>query len=270
MEQIQKYLINHGYLTPEDAKGGWGPKTQAAYDSCMMDKKAPKKFDQSLFLRPTDYGVLSKAQASLNDLKTYLKWKGSVIKSKIFNNYNEEGLPIVDMSWDVSKAQLTNLAKLLPDDLTPQSYPYWTGDEDIEKPGAIDDGSRYYKSWDNDEYIESNKTWFTKGLRKLAEKADDLGLETISKYSDLAATSLESPGRGSIGGYSVRTSPLGIYISDAYEFKADPSQVLVTDTQTKGYNDTRLSMNKKYCGENQNTQQYFISWPVYYKLHPKN
>lgn len=29
---VQRYLIDNGYLTEEAARGGWGPKSQAAYD----------------------------------------------------------------------------------------------------------------------------------------------------------------------------------------------------------------------------------------------
>ena len=75
----------------------------------------------------------------------------------------------------------------------------------------------------------------------------------------MGKTSLEYPGRGSIGGFSIRTSPKGIFISDGYEFAADPSKVSTTEAQSEGYNEVRRGMNEKYRGNNNTSQQYFIS-----------
>ena len=78
-------------------------------------------------------------------------------------------------------------------------------------------------------------------------------------------TSLESPGRGTLGGFSIRTSPLGIFIKDGYEFAAPTSQIRLSDKQSEGYNATRTEMNQKYRAHNNTEQNYFIPWDVYYK-----
>ena len=38
---VQRYLIDNGYLTEEAARGGWGPKSQAAYDRMVSDGHVP-------------------------------------------------------------------------------------------------------------------------------------------------------------------------------------------------------------------------------------
>lgn len=264
----QQWLIKNGYLTKNDAYGGWGPKSQAAYDSAILDRNAPKHFDAKLSNGARDFGFLGNIFGSANDVDTYFKWQRKVKKAKKQGNVNEEGIPQVNMNWNVNKHQLSQLAKLLPEGLTASSYPTWVGDSEIGEGRIAGKDARYSNTWDNPEFQQENQNIITRGLGWLSSKIKEKNPDSkIATYLDMGKTSLEYPGRGSIGGFSIRTSPKGIFISDGYEFAADPSKVSTTDAQSTGYNEVRRSMNEKYRGNNNTVQQYFISWDAYNDMH---
>lgn len=264
----QQYLIKNGYLTEDAARGGWGPKSQAAYDSAMLDRNAPKRFDAKLSNGARDFGFLGNIFGSANDVNTYFKWQRKVEHAKKQGNVNEEGIPQVDMNWNVNKHQLSQLAGLLPEGLTASSYPTWVGDSEIGKGRTAGKDARYSNTWDNPEFQQENQNIITRGLDWLSSKIKEKNPDSkVATYLDMGKTSLEYPGRGSIGGFSIRTSPKGIFISDGYEFAADPSKVSTTDAQSAGYNEVRRGMNEKYRGNNNTSQQYFISWDAYNDMH---
>lgn len=255
-------------MTPEDAKGGWGPKTQAAYDSAILDSSAPKHFDAELSNGARDFGFLGNIFGSINDADTYFKWKRKVNRAKNNGEVNEKGLPQVDMNWNVSKHQLSQLVGLLPDDLTPSSYPTWVSDSEIGEGRIAGKDARYSTTWDNPEFQQENQNIITRGLGWLSSKIKERNPESkAATYLDMAKTLLEYPGRGSIGGFAIRTSPKGIFISDGYKYEADPSQVSTSNAQSEGYNKVRREMNEKYRGTNNTSQQYFISWEAYNDMH---
>lgn len=264
-DEVTKYLINKGFATQEDAKGGWGPKMQANYERALQDASIPipKHFDAQLKRGDRDIGFLGNILGSINDADTYFKWQRKVNRAKRRGEVNEEGLPQIEMNWNVNKHQLSKLAELLPEGLTASSYPSWVGDIDLkERTPGVD--ARYSNTWDNPEFQKDNQNALTRGLEWLSSKIKEINPESaITTYLDMGRTSLEYPGRGSIGGFSIRTSPKGIFISDGYEFAANPDEISLSDAQTKGYNDVRKNMNEKYRANNNTTQQYFISWDAY-------
>lgn len=264
----QQWLINNGYLTEDAAHGGWGPKSQAAYDSAVLDSNVPKRFDAKLSNGARDFGFLGNIFGSINDVDTYFKWQRKVDRAKESGDVNEEGIPQVNMNWNVNKHQLSQLAGLLPEGLTASSYPTWVGDSVIGKGRIAGKEARYSNTWDNPEFQQENQNIITRGLGWLSSKIREKNPDAkIATYLDMGKTSLEYPGRGSIGGFSIRTSPKGIFISDGYEFAADPSKVSTTEAQSEGYNEVRRGMNEKYRGNNNTSQQYFISWDAYNDMH---
>ena len=141
--------------------------------------------------------------------------------------------------------QLSRAASLLPSGLTADSASGWT---------SFDRQGGYPNTWNSPEYIGKNRNFLTKFLRGKGSMAQKI------------STALESPGRGTIGGFVYRTTPEGIEISDGYEFAADPKLIRLSDVQSDAYNEMRMRQNLEHRAKNRKSQKYFIPWDVYSKL----
>lgn len=210
-----------------------------------------KQYDKVL-KRPVSPSFARTIGDGIDDKRNLSKWKRVVEEAKENNQVDEDGIPYVNMNWRVSKDALTRAVSLLPKGLKEDSQKDWVTSD--KKEGNV----RYPNTWDNPEYLKKNSTKLT---RALSQKRGALGL---------VGQALTSPGRGSIGGFSYRTTPYGIEISDGYEFAASPDKVMINNTQTEAYNDIRSQMNVKYRARNKTSQRYFIPWEVYNKLQTKD
>ncbi len=245
-----KYVQEH----PDDvmldsvADGKVGPATRRALAEYYKDV-----FDSSH--NPDDYTKILTEAVSPNFIRTlhdsYLDasnlrgWKQAVAQS---SETDEDGIPKVDYTWNVSDDMLTRVAGLLPSGLSTNSVPDWTSP--TRSTGAVG----YPDTWDSPTYIEENDNAVLSLLRKLGG------------IPGAAATSLSQPGRGTIGNFMYKTTPAGIVISDGYQFKASPEKVVVSDAQGVGYNEMRSKMNIEHRAGNTNTQTYLIPWDVYNEI----
>ena len=130
---MQQFLIDNGYLSEQDARGGWGPKSERALKSAKLDMNLPE-FDQTLD-RFVDRGLLGNIVGSINDWRNLNRWKRTYKKATKNKESNEE-VPSINMNWDVSKHQLSRLVSLLPSDLTPTTYQTWVGDKEFQNPNS--------------------------------------------------------------------------------------------------------------------------------------
>lgn len=146
-----------------------------------------------------------------------------------------EEVPEVNMNWKINKDQIARAIALLPE-LNPNSAPEYTG-------------IKYNDTWDSGSYRQKNETGITRLLRRS-------GNSTLEK----AATSLEQPGRGTLGGFSYRTTPEGIEISDGYQFAQPSGGYIERSEHTSGYNEERKNMADNYRATH---QKYFIPWSAY-------
>ena len=210
-----------------------------------------KQYDKIL-KRPVTPSFAKTVSDGIDDKRNLSRWKKAVEKARENNQYDEDGIPYVNMNWKVSNDALSRAVSLLPKGLNEYSQTDWITSD--KKEGNV----RYPRTWDNPEYLEKNRTELVEFLN---DKEGVLGL---------AGQALASPGRGSIGGFAYRTTPYGIEISDGYEFYADPKKVVINDTQTDAYNDVRSQMNVKYRAKNKTSQRYFIPWEVYNKFQTKD
>ena len=152
-----------------------------------------------------------------------------------------EEVPEVNMDWRINKDQIARAIALLPE-LNPNSAPEYTG-------------IKYNDTWDNGSYRQKNETGITRLLRRS-------GNSTLEK----AATSLEQPGRGTLGGFSYRTTPGGIEISDGYQFAQPSGGYVERSEHTSGYNEERRNMADNYRAANATHQKYFIPWSAYQNI----
>lgn len=238
-------------LEASAADGRMGPATRAAakaYYSHLAEYANTRPTYDKVLEKPTRMSQASAIAGGVNDAKNLERWKDAVTKAREVGHLDEEGIPVVDMPWDVSDDQLTRLASLLPKGLKAGSQRAWVTSDKREGD------TRYPTTWDSEEYREANRTAMSEALSGMPGVAGRVG------------QALAQPGRGTIGGFSYRTTPEGIEISDGYEFHAPAQNVMISDNQSESYNDLRSRMNVEYRGKNERVQHYLIPWDVYNQL----
>ncbi len=234
------------------ADGKVGPATRralAAYYKDVYDSMYDGDNYTKVLTEAVSPSAINRLHDSYLDMRNLQNWKQAVANS---TEADTNGVPLVNYSWDVSDDMLTRVAGLLPDGLSSDSVPDWTS------PTRSDGVTGYPNTWDSPAYIEDNDNAVLSLLRKLGGIAGTVG------------TSLSQPGRGTIGNFVYRTTPAGIVISDGYQFKAAPEQVVISDKQGKGYNELRSKMNAEHRAGNTNVQTYLIPWDVYNEIHSKH
>lgn len=131
---------------------------------------------------------------------------------------------------------------------------------------AGDGDKGYFATWQSPENIKRNITPATILLPAISKIAQDKGYDQLAFYTSAAAKSLATPGRGTLGGMTLFTTPKGIVLTDGYKFNTDPETINYLVKGNDSYSEHRRKKNAEYNADNTREQTYFIPWDKYYRI----
>ncbi len=148
------------------ADGKLGPATRRAAAAYFRDVLTDDRIRQEIekaggYTKVLEDAVPQNLLRTLHDsyldMKNLNTWKDMASAT---DRVNEDGIPVVNMSWDVSDDMLTRLVGFLPDGLTASSQKDW------RSPTKSNGRVGYPDTFDSPDYIEGNRSLGTDLLKK--------------------------------------------------------------------------------------------------------